>query len=284
MASPRGHHRRGSMELPPNMLSDVFHLTDELTRLYKDISLECNKHLDKIHDLTNEFKNGNRLAIYALSGGVITGGIALVLSALSFFVIDEEDSELFSVAGAAVAVVAVLCTAFGLNRKTQQKKKLKRSVEEELNGFQDKMNPIIDMLEKIGQCTEEILRDPSLSYHKTQALSEHFAYCFEKRHLFQEHDRSKVGDQMSKIVHLSGNISEMIAKVSSVPDILKEIIEDNKKQRAKPAKPRQEQIHKREFKEKAEKFINDMQKGICMIKNSVKEISQITYRISDILS
>ncbi|XP_016358320.1 uncharacterized protein LOC107700955 [Sinocyclocheilus anshuiensis] len=281
MASPRGHHRRGSMELPPNMLSDVFHLTDELTRLQRDISLECIKHLEKIHDLINKFKNGYRFAIYALSGGVITGGIALVLLALSFFVIDEEDCDVFSAAGAAAAVVAVLCAAFGLNRKTQQEKNLKRSVEEELHGFQDKVNPIIDMLETICQRTEEILRDPSLSYHKTQALSEHFAYCFKKRHLFQEHDRSKV---VSKIVHLSGNISEMIAKVSSVPDILKEIIEDNKRQRAKPVRPRQEQIHKREFKEKAEKFINDMQKGICELKNSVKEISQKTDRISDIFS
>ncbi|KAK2913247.1 hypothetical protein Q8A67_001646 [Cirrhinus molitorella] len=51
MASPRPRHRRGSMELPTNMLSDVFHLNEELNRLHKDISLECNKHRETIHDL-----------------------------------------------------------------------------------------------------------------------------------------------------------------------------------------------------------------------------------------
>ncbi|XP_016119001.1 uncharacterized protein [Sinocyclocheilus grahami] len=284
MASPRGHHRRGGMEEPVFMSSDVIHLKEEFNRLQKDILPECKKHLEKIHDLINEFENGNRFAIYARRGGEITGGIAMVLLALALFLIDEEVSDIIAAAGAAAAVVAVLCATFRLYKKTQLKKNLKQSVEEELKGFQDKMNPIIDILEKIGQHTEEILRDALLSDHNAKALSEHFAYCFEKRHLFQEHDRSKVGDQMSEIVHLSGNISEMIAKVSSVPDILKEIIEDNKKQRAKPVKPRQEQIHKREFKEKAEKFINDMQKGICELKNSVKEISQKTDSISDILS
>ncbi len=86
-------------------------------------------------------------------------------------------------------------------------------------------------MENICQRTEEILRDVLLSDHKAQKLSEHFAYCFVKRHLFQEHDRTKVDDWMSEIVHLSGKLSEMIAEVSSVPDILKEIIEDNKRQR-----------------------------------------------------
>ncbi len=128
------------------------------------------------------------------------------------------------------------------------------------------------------------MRDALLSDHTAQALSEHFAYCFEKRHLFQEHDRSKADDWMSKIVHLSGKLSEMIAEVSSVPDILKEIIEDNKRQRDKPAKTTREQIHQREFKEKAEKFINDMQRGICDLKNAVKEIKQTADIMSDRLS
>ncbi|KAL1276676.1 hypothetical protein QQF64_036299 [Cirrhinus molitorella] len=179
-----------------------------------------------------------------------------------------------------MAVVAVLSAAFGRFRKTQQEKNLKRTTEEELKGFQDKINPIIDIMEQICQRTEEILRDALSSYHKAQTLSEHFT-CFEKRPLFQEHDGSKMGDQIFKIAHLTGNLSEMIFKVSSVPDILKEIIEDNKRQRDKPTKATREQINKREFKEKAEKFINDMQKGIGVLKKEVKEMNQIADRISN---
>ncbi|XP_052470335.1 uncharacterized protein LOC128027054 [Carassius gibelio] len=283
MASPRGHHRRGSMEEPVNMSSSVIHLKEELTRLQKDIFPECNKHIEKISDLINEFDNGYRIAIYALKGAKITGGTAMVLLALSFFVIDEAVFEWFSAAGTAMAVVSALSVAFGLNRKTQQEKILKRPIKDEIKGFLDTINNTIDMLEKICQRTEELLRDPSLLDHRTQALSEHFTYCFEKR-LFREHDSSKMGDRLSKIVHLSGKLSEMIANISSVPDILKEIIEDDKRQHDKPAKPTRKQINKREFKEKAEKFINDMQKGISELKNGVKEINQTADRISDRLS
>lgn len=283
MASLRGHHRRGSMEEPVNMSSSVIHLKEELTRLQKDIFPECNKHIEKISDLINEFDNGYRIAIYALKGAKITGGTAMVLLALSFFVTDEAVFEWFSAAGTAMAVVSALSVAFGLNRKTQQEKILKRPIKDEIKGFQDTINNTIDMLEKICQRTEEILKDPSLLDHRTQALSEHFTYCFEKR-LFREHDSIKMGDRLSKIVHLSGKLSEMIANISSVPDILKEIIEDDKRQHDKPAKPTREQINKREFKEKAEKFINDMQKGISELKNGVKEINQTADRISDRLS
>ncbi len=259
--------------------SDIFHLKEELNRVHKDISLECNKYRDNIDDCINEFKNGIRLAIYANRGGIITGAIGMVLSVLSFIVIDEEVSDTVAGAGAGLSVVAVLCVAFARYRITQQEKKLKRTIEVELKGFQDKMNLIIDMLDNICQRTAEILRVPSLSVHKTQALSEHFAYCFEKS-LFQEHDRSKV---VSKIDNFSGKLSEMIAKVNSVPDILKEIIEDNKRQRDKPTKPTREQINKREFKEKADKFINDMQKGICELKNGVIQISKTTDSMSNLL-
>ncbi|XDV19381.1 hypothetical protein PO909_024864 [Leuciscus waleckii] len=269
MSSPRRRRRRDSMEQPPNMLSDVIHLQEEFKRLHEDIFPEFNKHLDKISDLINEFENGLSLAVFVLRGAVIAGGIGVVFAALSFILYNEEVSDMFAGSGAAVAVVAALCTAFWIYKTTQQRKNLKRTIEEERKRFQDKINLIIDMLEKNCQRTEEILRDLSLSEHKAQVLSEHLASCFRKTQLFQEHD-SKVGDRMSKVGLLSGNLSEMIAKVSSVPDILKEIIEDNKRLKDKPTKHTHEP-----FKEKTEQFINDMQKGIFQLKKSVKELNQI---------
>ncbi|XP_043100887.1 uncharacterized protein LOC122349029 [Puntigrus tetrazona] len=262
MASPRGHHRRRSMEEPVNMSSDVINLKEELNRLHKDVFPECNKHMEKMSDLLNELDNGFKPAIFALRGAVITGGIAVVFAVLSFFVYDDDVSLILASAGAAMAVFAVLCLAVGRSRTTQQEKNIKQMIEVELKAFLDKMNRFIDVMERICRRTEEILRDPSLSGHKTQALSEHFAYSFEKR-LFQEHE-SKVDDRMTKIALLSGKLSEMIAKVSSVPDLLKEIIEDRKRQRDQPAKPT------REFKEKAEKIIDDMRKGIRDLKKQSK--------------
>ncbi|ROL42045.1 hypothetical protein DPX16_1950 [Anabarilius grahami] len=178
-----------------------------------------------------------------------------------------------------MAVASGFRVVFKLYKKTW-KENLKRTIKEELKGIQDKSNSIIDVMEKICQHSVEVLRDAWLSEHKARALSEHFAYRFEKRHLIQEHDGSIVGDQMSKIMHLSGNLAEMIAKVSSVPEILKDIIEDNK--RHKPAKPTHEQINKMVLSKNAEKFINDMQKGILRLKNRVKEISQIAEKITNL--
>ncbi len=109
--------------------SGIFHHIEELNRVHKDISLECNQYRDNIHDLLNEFRNGYRLANNALRGGMITGGIGVVLSLLSFFVIDDEVSDISSGAGTVVSVVTVLCVAFGINRKTRQEKKLKRAIE-----------------------------------------------------------------------------------------------------------------------------------------------------------
>ncbi len=256
--------------------SDFIHLGEELLRLQKDSSLEFNKHMDKMGDLLNEFREVYiRAACSSIAGARVGGfGVAVMFAGLALFVFDEDVCAIIAGAGAGMAAIGGFRFVLGRYRKTQLKKNLKQSTEEELNGIQDQFSRTIDLLEKICQRTAEILRDPSLSDHKTQALSEHFACCFEKPHLFQEHDTSNVDDQMSKILHLSGKLSEIIAKVSSVPDILNEIIEDNKRQRGKPAKHTHEQIHKREFKEKAEKTINVIQREICEVKNRVKEIKQ----------
>ncbi len=122
--------------------SDVIHLKEELNRLHKDIFPECNNNLEKISDLINEFDNGYRHYIYALRGLVITGGIGMVFVALALFLIDDEVFDTVAGAGAGLCVVAVLCVAFGRYRKTQLEK-LKRSIEEELKAFQDKINLLL---------------------------------------------------------------------------------------------------------------------------------------------
>lgn len=253
------------------------HLSEELNRLQKDFSPECKKHIDTINDLLNELEVVYLPSASSSVAGARVGryGLAILFVGLALFVFNEEVSAFVAAAGAGMAGFGAFAFSFGRYKKTQ-KENLKRTIIEEIKGIQDKSNSIIDVLEKICQHSLEILRNAELSEHKAQALSEHFAYRFEKRHLIQEHDSSNVGDQMSKIRHLSGNLAEMIAKVSSVPEILKEIIEDNKRRHDRPAKPKQEQINK------IEKYIDEIQKGISGLKNSVKEIGQIAEKITDV--
>lgn len=206
-------------------------------------------------------------------------GLAVLFVGLALFVFNEEVSIIVAAAGAGVAIAGGLRLAFGLYKKIQLEN-LKQNIKEELKGIQDKTSSIIDVMEQICQHAVEILRNAELSEHKAQALSEHFAYRFEKRHFIQEQDSSNVGDQMSKIRHLSGNLAEMIAKLSSVPEILKEIIEENKRRHDKPAK--REQINTRKFRGNVDKFINEMQKVISGLKNSVKEIDKIAEQITNL--
>ncbi|XDV11118.1 hypothetical protein PO909_000140, partial [Leuciscus waleckii] len=262
--------------------SDVIHLYEELNRLNEDFSPECNKHLRTISTLINGLKEVYISAVCSSNTGARMGGLGLAVLFVGFalFEFDEEVSLIVAGVGIGMAVVGGFRFAFGQYKK-RQLKNIKRNIEKELQGIQDQHSPIIDILEKICHRTEEILRDASPSDHKAQALSERLTSCFDERHFFQDHDSSKVDDWMSKSVLLSRNLSEMISKICSVPEILKEIIEDNKRKRDKPAKPTHQQI---EFKKNAEKVIDEIQRLICNLKNGVKEINQSAEIISDNLT
>lgn len=258
--------------------SDIINLSEELNRLNKDISPQCNQHMNNICHHIDEFKKDSRIVIYALKGGAVAAIIASVLSISSLFLNDDNDSIMAVAAGAALVVVSVLLVVLGLFQKKQKVKNLKRIIEEELKEFQDKTMPLIDMLETVCQRTEEILRDFLLKDQKAQVLRERLAF-FDKMRLFQGMDFSKEGDQMSKMMHLSGNLSHMIAKVSSVSDILKDITEESKRRYDKPIDATYKDVNVRDIKGQTQQLIDEMKKNICQLRNIVKESSQITDRI-----
>nr|XP_005160448.1 uncharacterized protein si:ch211-285c6.6 [Danio rerio] len=278
MASPRPRRRRNSMDLPTNLSSDLVHLNEELNRLNKDISPQCDQHMKNVLDHIDQFKNDSRIFINAFKGGAVAGIIAFVLSISSLFLNDDDDSVMAIAAGAALTVVSGLLVVFGKFQKKRKVKNLKRVIEEELKEFQDKITPLIDILETMCQRTEEIMSELLLKYQKAQVLRERLAF-FDKMRLFQEVDFSKEGDQMSKMKHLSGNLSHMIAKVTSVSDIIKEITEERRRQYDKPVDATYKEVNVRDIKKQTEQMINEMKKTICQLRNIVKESSKITDRM-----
>lgn len=278
MASPRPRRRRNSMDLPTNLSSDLVHLNEELNRLNKDISPQCNQHMKNVLDHIDQFKNDSRIFIYALKGGAVAGIIAFVLSISSLFLNDDDDYVMAIAAGAALSVVSGLLVVFGKFQKKRKVKNLKRVIEEELKEFQDKITPLIDILETMCQRTEEIMSELLLKYQTAQVLRERLA-VFDKMHLYQEVDFSKEGDQMSKMKHLSGNLSHMIAKVTSVSDIIKEITEERRRRYDKPVDATYKEVNVRDIKEQTEQMINEMKKTMCQLRNIVKESSKITDRV-----
>ncbi|XP_052459335.1 uncharacterized protein LOC128017810 [Carassius gibelio] len=270
--------RRPSMDEPTEELSDIIRLREELNRLHKKITPECNEHIKKMTDVVNEFEKDYRLAFYdnirrGAGIGMRIGVTGMVLGlALAPFTLGA--SLVVAGVGAAAAIIFII----GKFKKEQQEKKSRQTIEKELEELQKKISPIINMLEKIYDCTQKILRNPKLSEHKVNARCERFSSCFEKTQLFQR-DRSRaVGAQKD----LTGDLSETFAEMSYVLKILEEIIEDKEEQNDndKPEEtPADKQIDEEQFKKKAETFIDEMKKGINELQNVMNEVDQIKKRL-----
>lgn len=271
MKSTMESQRRSSMNQPTDKLSDITHLRDELNRLHKDVSPECNEHIKKMTDLVNDFeKDYNRAFNIAalIAGGVGISSLALGI-ALAAFTIGA--SLVASGIGIAAAAAGATVRAIGDFKQKQQEKNIKLAIEIEMQEFQNKISPIINILEKIFNHTQEILRDPMLSIDKANAVRECFTH-FEKVHLFQRDSSREVG------AHFSRDLSKIFAEMSSVLLILEEIIEDKVKQddNVNPdGKTARKQIDEKEFKEKADKFIDEMKKGIDHLNNCMNEIDLV---------
>ncbi|XP_052459327.1 uncharacterized protein LOC128017806 [Carassius gibelio] len=289
MKPPR---RRPSMDEQTEELSDIIRLREELNELHKKITPECNEHIKKMTDVVNEFEKDYRHAFYdnirrvgARIGagiGAITGMVlGLALAPFTF-----GASVIAAGVGAAAGAAAGGGIVFiiGEFKKEQQEKKSRQTIEKELEELQYKISPIINMLEKIYDCTQKILRNPKLSEHKVNELRERFSSCFEKTQLFQR-DRSRaVGAQKD----LTGDLSGIFAEISSVLKILEEIIEDKEEQNDNdnleetPAdkQTQKQKIDEEQFKKKAETFIDEMKKGINELQNVMNEVDQIKQRLS----
>ncbi|XP_016366778.1 uncharacterized protein LOC107707303 isoform X2 [Sinocyclocheilus rhinocerous] len=261
-------------------LYDITHLQEELNKLHEKISPECNKHIKKMTEVVNEFEKDFRHATNISRGAVISGavGVAGIILGLALAAFTGGASVIVSGLGTAALAGGGIALAIGEFKKTQQEKNLRQTIEKELEEFQNKISPIINMLEKICNRTQEILRDPTLSKHKANAIRERFSYCFEKIHLFQKDSNREVGARK----HLAGDLSEIVAEMSSVLEILEEIIEDKEEQddNDNPEEtPAHKQIDEKEFKEKAEKFIDEMRKGIDQLQNVMNEIDLTKQRL-----
>ncbi|KAK9971331.1 hypothetical protein ABG768_024704 [Culter alburnus] len=284
MASYRHQHRRRSKEEPPD-ISDVNDLKEELYKLHEKISPECQEHIKKMNTLVKEFEEDYRHAVRVSTGGAIAagiGGVAMIVGiALSVFTLGA--SAIVAGIGAAAAGGGGIACGIGKFKKTQKEKNLRKSLEDQLTELQTKISPVIDLLKKIFCRVQDIMRNPKLSEHQANAIRECFYYCFEKIQLFQIDDNRGVGSPMRESLRLTGNLSKTFAEMSSMLDLLDEIIEDDdegQNDNDRPADTKKEKELEKEFKEKADKFIDEMKKGINQLENVMKEIYQIKIRLS----
>ncbi len=210
----------------------------------------------------NEFEKDYRNATRLSTGGAVEGAASVIAGGILCIFTAGVSAGIVGLT--LTALTAAVIAAIGEFQKTYKEKDFRKTIETELDGFQKKISPIIEMIENILIHTEKILRDPTLSENKANAIYERFSYLFEKMQLLQGHGNREVGDRMSKTLHFSGNLSKTLSQISSVLDVLEEILEGEvQESNDRPAEtPRPKQIDGKLFKIKAEKFIVDMKELI----------------------
>ncbi|KAK7171248.1 hypothetical protein R3I94_001248 [Phoxinus phoxinus] len=285
MGSRRHHHRRSSIEEPPDVLSDVIHLKEELNKLHEEMSPKYQENIKNMKQLVQGFEQDYRSAVQAFTGGAVTAGVGagtlIAGLVLSIFTMGSSAIAAGIVAAAASLLAAgAIILAIGNFKKKQQEKNLNKSLENELTELQNKISPVIDVLKRIFHRVQEILRNPTLSEHKANEIRERFSYCFEKMHLFQIDDNSEARTPMSESLHFTGDLSKTFAEISSMLELLEEILEDGDEAHSdRPADTATGKKMEKEFKEKSEKFINEMKKGINQLENVLNEIGHIKEKL-----
>lgn len=283
MASPEHCKRRDSIEEPPS-IADVL---EELNRLHDNNSSECHEHLKKMTGLVNEFEKDYKKAILNMTVGGLTAATASI-AGLVFAVCTAGISAALGAASAIAAAGGIIAVI--LNFKKQQKEKnTRQNFENQLTELQNKISPVIDVLQKLFNLTQKILRDPSISEHKANMIRKRFS-CFEQIQLFQIDDNIGVTAPMSKAVHLTEHFSKVFTEMNSLLEILKEIIEDdieddkdkNEDTDNRPSDKTStaKKVDEKQFKKKTETFIDEMNKGINTLQNTMDKIDQIKIRIS----
>ncbi|KAK9971326.1 hypothetical protein ABG768_024700 [Culter alburnus] len=242
-----------------------------------------------MNTLVKEFEEDYRHAVRVSTRGAIAaglGGLTLIAGILlSVFTAGASAivAGIGAAAGAAGAVGGGIAFGIGQFKKTQQEKNIRKSLEDQLTELQTKISPVIDLLKTIFLRVQDIMRNPKLSEHQANAMRERFSYCFEKIQLFQMDDNRVLGSPMHESLRLTGNLSKTFAEMSSMLDLLDEILKDDdegQNDNDRPADTTTKKEMEKKFKEKAEKFIDEMKKGINQLENVMKEIDQIKRRLS----
>ncbi|XP_043085172.1 uncharacterized protein LOC122331726 [Puntigrus tetrazona] len=265
MASSNPRRRRNSLNIPPN-ISDSVRLFNEL---YDRHYPELQEIILALHSFVKIFEEyfkrstevSRRGGILAIAGGTIVIA-GLVLAPLTM------------VASAAAAVGAGMALGGGIGSglvnlfKMYQQDKLLKNIANGLKGFQNKIDPMADILNVISK-KPEILKDLNTPDGDICYIMK----CGEILRIIRIGDIGEVAGQMSKTVRLTAALTGVFAAIGLVLDILS-VLEDTKALDDMDKLARNHQISEREMKSKAGTFIVKMRKVINQLQNIMDELKK----------
>ncbi|XP_016337265.1 uncharacterized protein LOC107685261 [Sinocyclocheilus anshuiensis] len=212
------------MEQPPRMVSAFNHLEKELIKLLDSDYPQLQQCIENLRCIIGTFLDNNRSADKGSRDGAIAeaAGRTAMAVGLAFAPFTLGISALIiSGAGAAVATGGMIGSVVWNKKKTNQEAQLRKEVEAELRAFQNKIIPMAEKIKDISQRIKEILRDLSNPEHNVSYLSKYFTSACELVHFLQIYDVGGLAVQISKTVHLTGDITDILARVST--DILQKL-------------------------------------------------------------
>lgn len=162
-------------------------------------------------------------ASYGVIAARAGGAIGVVGLALAPFTLGAS----LAVTGAAAALSIAGATGVGIwNKKsTNQETKFKQEIEAELRAFQDNIIPMARTLKDISEHIKKIFRDLNDTEHDVSYLSQYFASSCELVRFLQTYDAYGLAAKISETVNLSGDITEILARVST--DIVEKFLNVN---------------------------------------------------------
>jgi len=210
-------------------------------------------------DYNNIVKGAKRAAV--TGGALAIGGTALAFVTMGLGAI---------MAGIGAAMAAAAAAGIWMFIQTLEERKVKQTMKTELEELENKMSPMINLLEKMFQFNQEILRDPTTPKHKVTALRECFDDC----------------SRMCQTFNLTGKFSGTLAEMHEMLELLDEITKDKKDESANPTQEEKTKEKQKEekIKKASEEFINETRKGINELQNTMNEINQLKIRISKSLN
>lgn len=268
MASSTHHHRRKSLDEPPEIIAGVIRLKDEFIELYERDYPQLQQCTERLHcfieTLENYYRNaseGSRAAGWFGIAGVafmVVGLLALLT--LGDFLVAAAIAVLVIVIGATYLAGAGFFSVTMSSDNKRSMTQLKQDIEAELDEFQDKITPMAEKMTDIQKRTEKILNEQDA---------------------IRIEDIAELTRQISETIRLAASVTAVFGRFSLVVDMFSvcknSSVLNDMNRLAETATP--EHIEEREMTSKAGKLIVEMRKLIHQLQNILDKLEKTKDKI-----
>ncbi|XP_056113846.1 uncharacterized protein LOC130090479 [Rhinichthys klamathensis goyatoka] len=264
MASSTRHHRRKSLDEPPEIIAGVIRLKDEFIDLYERDYPQLQQCTERLHSVIETFEKGYRRATEGSRDAGrfgIAGVAAMIVGLLALFTLGTSLlSTAVTVIGALNIIGSGISSITCSSEKKRQMTQLTQDAEAELEEFQDKITPMAEKMTDIQKRTEKILNEQDA---------------------IRIEDIAELTAQISETTHLIASVTAVYGRFGLVLDMFSVFkntsVLNDMNRLAETAIPGH--IDESEMTSKAGKLMVEMRKLIHQLQNIVDKLEKTKDKI-----